>query len=82
MSFYQAATEKKQEMERVWTERQTDQEEIKSDSGSALLAILRVWLFGLREAAERGMTERNDGGMKARRGPLGGDAVIERIHHP
>lgn len=58
----------------VWTERQTDQEEIKSDSGSALWTILRVRLFGLREAVERGMTERNDGGMKARRGPLGGSS--------
>lgn len=54
------------------TERQTDQGEIKSPSRSALWTFLRVWLFGLLEALERGMTERNDGGMKAERGPLGG----------
>lgn len=39
---------------------------------TALWSFLRVWLFGLREALERGMSERNDGGVKAQKGPLGG----------
>lgn len=59
-------------MERERTERQTDQEEIKSPSRSALSSFLWVWLFGLWKALERGMAERNEGGMKAQGRPLGG----------
>lgn len=54
-------------------DRQTDQEEIKkkTDLRFSLCAPLGVWVFGLRDALEWGMTARSDGGT-AQREPLGG----------
>lgn len=54
-------------------DRQTDQEEIKktTDLRVSLCEPLGVWVFGLRDALEWGMTARSDGGT-AQREPLGG----------
>lgn len=45
---------------------------LKSSLFAVSWMVLGVCLFGLRVALRRGMSERNDGGMKAQAAPLGG----------